>query len=98
METGEIFLDEHGEEQLRRWVFYDNPTAEQHAWVESVLAGLAVKTPYVALGEVANDLATGDVAITCPYDRTVTVVVIPWPGEACEFSLRYVGDLGAMGS
>lgn len=97
METGELRLDEGGLGALQRWLFEDHPTDEQYAWVVIVLDGLAVKRPHRELGLVAPDSITGDYAITCPTDATVTVIVIPFNGQdADEFSLRYVGDLAHL--
>ena len=89
----ELRLDEFGEDQLRRWAFHDNPTAEQWLIVGNVLAGLAVKRPYRELGAVEVDPVTGDVAITSLEDPRVTVIVIRWAGDAETFSLRYVGNV-----
>lgn len=92
----ELRLDEFGEDQLLRWAFEDDPSADQWAFVERVLDGLIARRPYGELGRVTRDLASGDKAITCVDDPTISVVVIPWPGEADTFSLRYVGDLDAL--
>lgn len=58
--------------------------------------GVATRQPHRSLGAVQRDLSSGDVAITDPDDPRMTVVIIPWAGEAETFSVRYIGDLDEL--
>jgi hypothetical protein len=94
--ASELWLDEHGEDRLRDWLFHGDCTREKRAFVRTVLEGVGTKTPYTALGQVVRDLSSGEVAITNPADPTMTLVIIPWTGEEDTFSIRYIGDLADL--
>lgn len=91
--ASELWLDEHGEDRLRDWLFHGGSKPEKRAFVRAVLVGVASKTPYAVLGQVIRDLSSGEVAITNPADSRITVVIIPWAGEDDTFSIRYIGDV-----
>jgi hypothetical protein len=94
--ASELWLDEHGEDRLTDWLLYGDCTPEKRAFVRTVLEGVGTKTSYAALGQVVQDLSSGDYAITNPADPTITLVIIPWTGEDDTFSIRYIGDLDAL--
>lgn len=95
----ELGLDEHGEDEVRDWLLRGDRTPEQRSFVRSVLEGVATRRPYDTLGWTARNTkgdTYGDTAITDPRDPKMTVVIIPWTGDATTFSIRYVGDLADL--
>jgi plasmid stabilization system protein ParE len=96
--TGDLRLDEYGQERLREWLLHTENTAEQRQFIRRVLDGVANRADLASLGMLRRDDATGHAAITALDDRTITVVVILWADEEETFSLAYVGDLADLES
>jgi hypothetical protein len=94
--ASDLWLDEHGAEQVKDWLLRGNPALEQRAFVRRVLEGVATRIDYRQLGVVNRDLSSDHVAITDPSDTTITVVITPYADEETTFSVLYVGDLGNL--
>jgi hypothetical protein len=94
--ASDLWLDEHGAEQVNDWLLRGNPTLEQRAFVRRVLEGVATRTEYDQLGVVRRDLSGDQVAITDPSDASISVVITPYADEETTFSVLYVGDLGDL--
>lgn len=89
----ELELDEWGADQVRDWLLRGETTAEERAFVRSVLEGVAVRRPHEELGQAARDQTAGQVAITNEADSAITVVIQPYGDDADRFSVVFVGDL-----